>query len=94
MILLRAAERKGKKRRLSHTAFGTEMLALSLEHSSVNSLLGPLAQRGVQGCREINQQLTSHSLRSCMRDMNSPEQTLFNSQVDNPREMLGVTDGR
>lgn len=68
---------------------------LSLAHSSVNSLLGPLAQRGVQGCKEINQQLTSHHLRSrfnsqdlagsqCMRDMNSPEQTLFNSQAQKP----------
>lgn len=71
MILLRAAKRLG------HTALTTEMLALSPAHSSVNSLLGPLAHRGVQGCREINQQLTSYGLRSCMRDMKSPEQTCF-----------------
>lgn len=65
---------------------------LSLAHSSVNRLLGPLAQRAVQGCMEINQQLTSHHLRSCfnnqdlagsqrMRDRSSPEQILFDSQV-------------
>lgn len=51
---------KRKKERLGHTTCSKEMLA----HGSVNSLLGPLAQRGVQGCMEINQQLTSsHHLR-------------------------------
>lgn len=37
---------------------------LSLTRCSVNSLLGPLAQRGVQGCTKINQQLTRHQHRS------------------------------
>lgn len=65
------------------------MLALSLAHGSVNSLLGPLAQRGVQGCMEINQQLTSsHHFRSRFdsqdltgsergRGTNNPVQTSF-----------------
>lgn len=64
MILLIAAKKREKKG-LGQTACSTEMLALSLAHCSVNSLLGPLAQRGVQGCIEINQQLTSsHHLGS------------------------------
>lgn len=76
---------------MSHTARSTEMLALSLAHDSVNSLLGPLAQRGVQGCMEINQQLallthhpslpTTLTGSECMTDMNNPKQTLFNSRA-------------
>lgn len=92
-ILLREAE---KINRLGHTARSKEMLALSLAHGSVNSLLGPLAQRGVQGCMEINQQLTSsHHLRSRFdsqdlagRDTNNPEQTSLNPQVESPQQKM------
>lgn len=77
-----------RKKKACHTARRTEMLALSLAHGSVNSLLGPLAQRGVQGCIEINQQLTSsHHHQVTLQqpkdlagnqDTKTPEQTLFN----------------
>lgn len=50
MILLRAAKELGRR----------GCRALSLTPRSVNSLLGPLAHRGVQGCSKINQQLTRH----------------------------------
>lgn len=62
MIMLRAAKKT------LHTA--QKLLALSLAHGSVNSLLGPLAHRGVQGCAEINQQLTSRHLRSHFKSQN------------------------
>lgn len=85
MILLTAGEKAW-----SHCTHHRNVL--SLAHGSVNRLLGPLAQRAVQGCMEINQQLTSHHLRSCfnsqdldgsqcMRDRSCPEQILFSSQV-------------
>lgn len=85
----------GERRKERHPARSTEMLALSLAHDSVNSLLGPLAQRGVQGCKEINQQLTSsHHFRSCFnsqktrRDTNNPLQTLFYPEGGNTQKKM------
>lgn len=72
--LLRSANKQTtkKKKRSSHGARSTEMLALS--SARVNSLLGPLAQWGVQGCLEINQQLTSsHHSRSRFHRRPSPD---------------------
>lgn len=78
-------QQKSIKKRPGHTARSTEMLALSLAHCSVNSLQGPLPQRGVQGCMEINQQLTSsHNLRSRFNSQDlagSERKPYFNPQV-------------
>lgn len=107
MILLRTAKKKERKKpkRLGHTALSTQMLVLSLAHGSVNSLLGPLAERGVQGCREINEQLTSsHYLRSrfnsrglaesqCRPEVNNPEQTLNIQVKKHTAENVEVKNG-
>lgn len=85
-ILLSAAKKKRKKKRLGHSAHNPEMLALSLAHGSVNSLQGPLAQRGVQGCREINQQLvSSHCLGSCFNSLDLVQSEIL---CDNPEQNL------
>lgn len=67
------------------------MLVLSLAHSSVNSLLGPLPQRGVQGCIKINQQLTRHHLRS---GSGSPDLTGSQQGREKKKKpsQMGVTD--